>query len=119
MPKTVPSTSSESPDAMHLSGCLVRLYWMGIGNVALLLCAAAILTHRGGFLSVADIVYWVLAATLGVVRFVDIRKLGGRTAAGEPASAAHWRRYLIFLIVASSIIWGAAHLGAYLELFGV
>ena len=119
MPKTVPSTSSESPDAMHLGGCLIRMYWMLIGNVALILCAAAILTHRGGFLSVADIVFWVLVATLGVARFVDIRRLGGRTAAGNPTSAAHWRRYLIFLIVASLVIWGAVHLGAYLKLFGV
>jgi hypothetical protein len=103
---------------MHLGGCLVRLYWMLFGNVALLLCAVAILLHRGGFLSVADIVYWVIAVTIGVVRFVDIRRFGGRTAAGQPASAAHWRRYLITLIVASSVIWGAAHLAASLELIG-
>jgi hypothetical protein len=119
MPKTVPSTASESPDGMHLGGCLIRLYWMLIGNAALIMCVAAILTHRGGFLSVADIVYWVLVITMGVARFVDIRKFGGRTAAGQPASATHWRRYLVFLIVASSVIWGAAHLGAYLELLSV
>jgi hypothetical protein len=118
MPKMAPSTASESPNEMHLGGCLVRLYWMLIGNVALILCAAAILMHKGGFLSVADIVYWVLVVTVGVVRFVDIQRFGGRTAAGEPASSTHWRRYLIVLIVASSVVWGAAHLVAYLELIG-
>jgi hypothetical protein len=118
MPKPVPSAPSESPDGMHLGGCLTRLYWMLFGNVALILCAGAIVAHRGSFLSLADIAYWLIAATVGVVRFVDIRRFGGRTAAGEPATAAHWRRYLLFLIVASSVVWGAAHLGAHFELFG-
>jgi hypothetical protein len=118
MPKTSPSAVSEAVGSTHFSGCLVRLFWMGIGNVALALCAVAILCHRGDFLSAADIVYWSLVAALIVVRFVDIRKFGGRTAAGEPASAAHWRRYLVFVIVGSLVLWATAHVGAYLEVLG-
>lgn len=118
MRKSASPSVSEPVGSTHFSGCLVRLFWMGIGNVALALCAVAILRHRGDFLSAADIVYWALVAALIVVRFVDIRKFGGRTAAGEPASAAHWRRYLVFVIVGSLALWAIAHVGAYLEVLG-
>jgi hypothetical protein len=118
MRKSASTSVSEPVGSTPFSGCLVRLFWMGIGNVALALCAVAILSHRGDFLSAADIVYWVLVPAMIVVRFVDIRKFGGRTAAGEPASDVHWRRYLVFVIVGSSALWAIAHVVAYFEVVG-
>jgi hypothetical protein len=49
-----------------------------------------------------------------IVRFLDIKFLDGQTAAGEPASIKHWRRYAIVLVVISAAIWAAAHTAVYL-----
>jgi hypothetical protein len=118
MRKSASTSVSEPVGSTPFSGCLVRLFWMGIGNVALALCAVAILRHQGGFLSAADIVYWVLVPAMIVARFVDIRRFDGRTAAGAPASDVHWRRYLVFVIVGSSALWAIAHVVAYFEVVG-
>jgi len=117
MSKPVPQGSPNSPDSMHLSGCLVRAFWMIVGNVALLFCAFAILRHRGSFLSVADAIFWAIVFCLGAARFLDVVKLRGHTASGEPASTAHLRRYLLFLLAVSAILWTLAHAGAHFDVF--
>ena len=77
----------------------------------------AILRHRGSFLSVADAIFWAIVVCLGAARFLDVVKLRGHTASGEPASTAHLRRYLLFLPAASAILWGLAHAGAHFDVF--
>ncbi len=51
-----------------------------------------------------------LAGCLVAVRYADIRYLGGRTAEGVPATMAHWRRYVLVLMVASTAVWLTAHI---------
>jgi len=103
----------ESPDKKpdNPFGCLFRVFWMGLGNLALFFCAYFILDRPGPFLalSVLDIAYWAVAAALAVARYVDIRSFGGNTVFGAPASMSDYRRYLLVLIGASICIWAAAH----------
>ncbi len=95
------------------AGCLLRLFWMMIGNVILLLCAYGIIQHRSSVLSTADAFYWAIVGSLLAARYVDIRHLCGTTAEGDPATMAHWRRYATVLGVVSTSLWLGAHAIAY------
>jgi hypothetical protein len=86
---------------------------MGAGNVALMIAAIAIWKNREGLFSVADAIFWALAAIVLGVRYLDIRKFGGRTADGAaPATMAHWRRYALLLIGVCLLLWTLAHVAA-------
>ncbi len=106
MPETNDQTNSPQGRA---TGCLARLFWMILGNVCLLGCAKAISDRGAHALTPADLVFWTFVAALIGVRYVDIKRLEGLTAAGNPATITHWRRYVLFILVFSAIIWGSAH----------
>jgi len=93
---------------------LARPFWMFLGNFILMICAANILMGESGSTRTSDIIFWCAVAAMIIVRFLDIKFLDGQTAAGEPASIKHWRRYAIVLVVISAAIWAAAHTAVYL-----
>jgi hypothetical protein len=93
---------------------LARPFWMFLGNFALMICAANILMGESSSTRTSDIIFWCAVAAMIIVRFLDIKFLDGQTAAGEPASIKHWRRYAIVLAVISAAIWAAAHAAVYL-----
>ena len=95
------------------AGCLLRLFWMIIGNVILLSCAYGIVQHHSSFLSLADVLYWVVVGFLLAARYVDIRHLHGTTADGDPATMNHWRRYATIVGVVSAGLWLVSHAMAY------
>ena len=90
-------------------GCLARIFWMFAGNIVLVLSANFVRERQGGFLSVADLVFWAVVACLMAVRYIDIKRLNGLTATGQPASPTTWRRYAAILFVVSLALWGVAH----------
>ena len=91
------------------AGCFLRLFWMMIGNLILLSCALAIAQNQSGLFSVADAFYWASVGCLLAARYVDIRYLKGLTADGDPASMAHWRRYAVLVLIASTCLWLVVH----------
>jgi hypothetical protein len=95
----------------QLSGCLVRLFWMLVGNLGLLLAAIGIGENHAGFtLTGRDIFFWAVALSLVAVRYVDIRCLEGRTADNNrPASVSDWRRYAATVFGISLAVWLVAH----------
>ncbi len=95
------------------TGCLLRLFWMLVGNAILLFCILGIAQHRSSMLSIADVFYWAIVSSLLAARYIDIRHLGGTTADGDPATLAHWRRYAMVLGVVSMMLWLGAHVAAY------
>ena len=94
-----------------LSGCLLRIIWMVLGNIGLLVCAYLIANRAGGFFafSARDIVYGTIIVGLIVSRYIDVRHVGGATVFGTPASMATFRRYLVILFVVALCLWVAAH----------
>lgn len=90
-------------------GCLLRLFWMIIGNALLLFCLLAILERHLRVLGIADAIFWITVGCLLVVRYADIRYFHGVTADGGPSSMAHWRRYAMFLCGISLVLWLAVH----------
>ncbi len=95
------------------AGCLLRLFWMLIGNVLLLFCAYGVFQHRSSVLGMADALYWAIVGSLLAARYVDIRYLHGTTSDGDPATMTHWRRYATVLGVVSTGLWLGAHAIAY------
>jgi len=87
---------------------------MLLGNAVLALSAVFIFHNTTGFFHAADVVFWCTAASLVLIRYIDIRFLDGLTATGEPASMRHWVRYTVVLVVCSAAAWAFAHVANHL-----
>lgn len=112
-PAEQPTADLQAPEEVSYdpaSGCLLRLFWMMLGNLALLAAAYAIVVNSASTFGLADVFYWVIAGSLLWARYADIRYMKGRTADGEPATMSDWRRYAMFLVAVSAGVWIAAHL---------
>lgn len=103
--------SSEDKQSGGLS-LLLRLFWIVIGNFVLFLMIFGIYGGNKGF-SLKDVIYGATVFLLILVRYIDIKFLGGLTAQGTPASMKHWHRYVAGLIVCAGLFWGLAHVANY------
>ncbi len=110
------TTPPETPRSGSLAGLLARLYWMIGGSALIALLTLSIAFEEGSTLSLRDVAYWVVVATMAAVRWVDVRRLGGQTTEGAPATLADWRRYTAGLAVICLAVWLAAHAAAHLGL---
>jgi len=93
-------------------GLIARIFWMLIGNTILVISIVSIFQNKGGFFHTADMVFWITAAALVIVRYLDVKFLNGLTATDLPATMAHWRRYSMFLLICSAAAWTLAHTAA-------
>jgi hypothetical protein len=91
------------------SGCLLRLFWMMLGNLALLAAAYGIVENSAASFGLADVFYWAIVGALLWARYADIRYMNGRTAEGQPATMAHCQRYAVILVAVSTGLWIIAH----------
>jgi len=94
-------------------GCLVRLFWMGAGNIILFICLTYIFHNRVRGLTLVDICYGLTVVAMVAVRWVDIRCYHGETSAGEPATLAHWQKYSVRLVIVALFAWIVIHLLAW------
>ncbi len=109
---------SESNDQIatpqaHASGCLTRLTWMLFGNLVLFFSALALTNNYGFYLSWADLALWAAVVVMIGARYLDIKRLGGLTAGGEPANMGHWRRYALIMVAVGAVLWIGGHLLAW------
>lgn len=93
--------------ATPLAGCLVRLFWMVGGLIALFFLSLSIVGNRG--FSVYDPAFAAIAVAMILVRFLDVRFLKGETADGNPATLRDWRRYAVGVAVCSFGCWLVLH----------
>lgn len=100
----------DSPPPKHeyqdSAGCLTRLFWIAGGNVALFTAAVSIYKSPGW--SIADPAFWLIVLLMIGARYVDIVRYQGMTVDGEPATAAHFKRYVLTLLVAAITVWTVA-----------
>jgi uncharacterized membrane protein len=111
--KQAPDAELSRPAPQSTAGCLIRLFWMIGGTTALYLSAMFIAQGPSGF-SVHDLAYWGVAFLLVAARYVDITRLDGTTAHGEPATLSHWRRYTLAVLGLCTALWVVAHLASFL-----
>ncbi len=98
--------TSPQPEYQSPAGCLPRLFWMVVGNIALVMAALSIYKSAGW--SIADLAFWLVIGTLIGARYIDIVRYKGTTAQGEPATMTHFRRYVLLLLAAGAIMWAVA-----------
>ena len=84
--------------------------WLALGYLALLACADQVAKGRAP--AVMDVVFFAVVVAMVVVRWVDITKFKGHTAAGKPATLADWREYSLILAAVSTGLWALARLAA-------
>jgi hypothetical protein len=110
------SIQNDQTSDKHGSGLsiIARLFWMFFGNMTLCISIIFIFQHRGGVFHTADVVFWITAAVLVFVRYLDIKFCGGLTVMGLPASMAHWIKYAAILLISSTAVWILAHAVNYL-----
>jgi hypothetical protein len=90
----------------------VRLWWMLLGNAALVAAAKVIADTQDRFLSWADGLFWAVATVTVTLRYLDVHRFGGLTASGRPATPAGWRRYAAIYLPVAAALWGVAHAAA-------
>lgn len=89
--------TENAPSTQNNSGCLLRLYWMLFGNVAILACGAMI--AKTGNIILYGSIYLALLASLITARHVDIRYCKGYKADDSgPATEEDWRKYSFIVI---------------------
>jgi hypothetical protein len=93
-------------------GLILRLFWMMLGNLALVLLAVFIF-HRHAF-STLDIVFWAVVFVLFLVRYIDVTRLHGLTSNGKRATLKDWRAYVLKMLAVFVVLWGLAHGLSYL-----
>lgn len=105
-----PATSE--PAAMTSSvGCLLRAFWMLVGNAALFIGATLVFRERGK-LGWPDVAFWTVPVLLALARHADIRWYGGLTASGDPATRRDGWRYTWIVLGLALATWAALHWGS-------
>ena len=105
---------TQDPDFDSSSGCLLRLFWLLLGNAVLVIVALQILIRVGGVFSGLDVVYWSVVALILAARYADIRYFKGTTAEGKPSTLEDWRRYAFILVLSAGVALLTVHfLGAF------
>jgi hypothetical protein len=63
--------------------------------------------HAGAVLdaTVKDALFWTIVTAVVALRYVDVTRLHGRTADGEPATPRHVLRHAVGLIALSAVLW--------------
>jgi hypothetical protein len=82
---------------------------MLLGNAVLSLIAFRIAQRGHERTWITDAAFWTVVASLVLVRYLDIVRLGGTTASGEPAAFRDWRGYSWRLLLIALAVWIAAH----------
>ncbi|MGH9147011.1 MAG: hypothetical protein ACRD1Q_09900 [Vicinamibacterales bacterium] len=83
-PDDRPNPAERAPQVNYDNpqGCLLRLFWMAIGNLALLVLILSISNQQG--FTLLDGLYWVVVTALASARYIDITRFAGLTVDGTP-----------------------------------
>jgi hypothetical protein len=100
---------TQDPHYDSPSGCLLRIFWMFLGNAALVLVALMIV-RAGRAFSVLDGVYWLVVVLSLAARYTDIHYFKGTNVEGNPSTPDDWRRYAWILLPLAGAAWLAVHL---------
>ncbi|HVP11977.1 MAG TPA: hypothetical protein VMV94_12420 [Phycisphaerae bacterium] len=112
-----PNTESDShvPQQGGL-GYLARFMWMLIGPGVAAISLLLLFQNRQGGFSSADAVLWCAVAACIGLRYIDVSRLNGLKASGEPASIVDWRRYAVIFVIVALVLWGIARRVAILQM---
>jgi len=98
----------DQPNAEYSSeaGCLIRLYWMFLGNALLFIVFAYLIQNRPKFPSLLDAGCLLTLASLVAARYIDIRQYKGANGENSaPATMSDWRKYTLSLVTGCIAAW--------------
>jgi hypothetical protein len=107
MGETQTKNGSHEPASSGLSA-LARVGWMVVGTISMLALAMSIASLPAWSFGVRDVLFWSVTLGTGTLRYIDVTRLEGQTASGEPATRADLWRYLLGLAVLACALWLAA-----------
>jgi len=116
MPRLPPAQPDSHVPQQSGLGYLARFIWMLIAPAVAVLSLLLIFQNRQGSFSTADAVMWCAVVACVGLRYIDVSRLNGLRATGEPASIADWRRYALVVVIVALVLWGIARRVAILEL---
>ena len=94
------------PEHSSEAGCLIRLYWMFLGNAILFILLAYLFQNRPRFPSLLDGGCLLTLASLVAARYIDIRRFNGANGENSaPATMADWRKYALSLVTGCAAAW--------------
>ena len=105
---------SQAPQQGAL-GYFARFVWMLIGPAVAIISLMLILPSRQSDLGSADVSLWCAIIACVVFRYIDVSRLNGLKATGEPASIADWRRYTLIMTILALVLWGIGRGAAILD----
>lgn len=106
-PDSFPSWEPPPPTGFKL--LFVRLLWFLVGPMVLLILSAEILRVGAGWLTLLDLAYFAVTGLMIWGRWVEQCSGNATLATGEPATWAHFRRYVTYLVPIAAAIWLAAN----------
>lgn len=106
-PASSPESTSRT-DEHEGSSALIRLGWMLGGTLTMLISWFTIISTPSWTFGARDAVFWCAALLTLTLRYVDVTRYQGLTSRGEPATAAHFARYAVGLLVTSCVGWTLA-----------
>ena len=105
--------SRDSQPATSPLGCLIHLFCNLIGYGFLFISAGTIIKYKGLYFPFVDLIFWLIALSIIITRFIDIRFFQGETIDNEPATMSHFWKYLMAVLGLAVFLWTCAHLLAY------
>ena len=76
-----------------------------VGPAAVTVTAAVLARNQGSGVVGLSIIYWGSVLAMLLLRYVDVVKLDGMTADGEPASRAQLRRYCAGVVLVAAALY--------------
>jgi hypothetical protein len=89
---------------------LGRMFWMAMGPILAAISLYYIGTAGTGWLTFADLLYFLIVGGMLLGRWVEFRGGNPQTSTGEPATPADLRRYVVTLTVLGPVLWVLANL---------
>lgn len=97
-----------------LSIVIARLIWIFFGPLALMLLLMSMASKGRGWFTGFDLTYFVVLVFVIWTRWKEQRSGVAMTVYGEPATPAHFRRYIFVTVPLAITLWaGAKALGNY------
>lgn len=93
-----------------LSVLIGRVFWILVGPVFLAFSLYYLATAGTGWLTFADLLYFLILGGMLLGRLVEFRSGNPQTTTGEPATPADLRNYVLALVIGGPILWAVANL---------
>ncbi len=87
-----------------------RIFWMMIGPLTLAILAYAIVNVGSGWLTVADIAFFLVLGGVVLARWIEFQGGNPQKATGEPATPADLHRFVVVTLILGLVVWVIANL---------